>query len=257
MRDPFDIAPEGHEPRAPMRAAEAPRDMPKRFYDSVDHAVREDGLFVLRLDARPVKTPARAPLAVASRRLADALVAEWMAQRSVIDPLTMPLTRLVNAAIDGVAADPAPVRAEILRYAGTDLLCYRAEYPARLVALQDAAWNPLIDWMHERFGARFVLAAGIMPVTQFPETIAAVDAALGQPSPLQLAALSTVTTLTGSAMLALAVLHARLTARQAWDAAHVDENFEIELWGEDAEAAARMAARWDEMQAAALAIAGV
>ncbi len=252
MSDLFDIGPEGHEPRDPMRSAEAARPRPKRFYAEAGYALGGDGTFVIRLDGKPVKTPAKRVLAVHGEAAAAAIAAEWAAQGAVIDPATMPLTRLANSAIDGVAGNAAAVRAEILNYAGSDLLCYRAGDPERLVQLQDEAWNPLIDWMHERFGARFLLAEGIVHVTQFPESIAAVDAALGDPDPLELAALSTINTLTGSAILTLAVLHGRLTAAEAWATAHIDEDFEISLWGEDDEASARRAARWREMQAAAL-----
>lgn len=252
MSNPFDIGPEGPEPRDPMRAAEARRQLPKRFYERVDHAPLDHGLHAIRLDGKPVRTPAKAVLAVADARVAAAIVAEWAAQREVIDPATMPLTRLANSAIDGVTKDPAAVRAEILAYAGSDLLCYRAADPERLVAQQEAAWSPLIDWMDDRFGARFLLAEGVMHVAQFPETIAAVDAALGDPDPLTLAALSTVNALTGSAILTLALLHRRVAAAEAWAIAHVDEDFEIALWGEDADAAARRDMRWRDFQAAAL-----
>ncbi|SHG10314.1 Chaperone required for the assembly of the F1-ATPase [Kaistia soli DSM 19436] len=252
MSNPFDIGPEGHEPRDPMRSAESGRALPKRFYKAAAHERGADGAYLIQLDGRPVKTPAKAVLAVAEQRVAAAIVAEWAAQGTVIDPATMPVTRLANSAIDGVAQNADAVRAEILNYAGTDLLCYRAGTPERLVALQDDAWNPLIDWMHERFGARFLLAEGIVHVAQFPETIEAVDKALGAPDALELAALSTINTLTGSAILTLAVLHGRLTAAEAWAAAHVDEDYEISLWGEDDEATARREARWREFQAAAL-----
>lgn len=252
MSDLFDIGPDGHEPRDPMRSAESGRALPKRFYKLAGHEQSPDGAYVIRLDARAVKTPAKATLAVAEERVADAIVAEWAAQGDFIDPAAMPVTRLANSAIDGVARNADAVRAEILNYAGSDLLCYRAGTPERLVALQDAAWNPLIDWMHERFGARFLLAEGIVHVAQFPETIEAVDKALGAPDALQLAALSTINTLTGSAILTLAILHGRLTAAEAWATAHVDEDYEISLWGEDDEATARRQARWREFQAAAL-----
>lgn len=246
--------PAGDAPRDPMRPSSEPRALPKRFYKTADYAGEGDG-FVVRLDGKPVRTPAKAPLAVAREPIAAALAAEWAGQGEFIDPSTMPLTRLVNAAIDGVTPNPQPVRDEILRYAGSDLLCYRAPGPASLVARQEALWSPIVEWMHERFGARFLLAEGVVHVTQFPETVAAVDAALGAVDPLTLAGLSTINTLTGSAMLTLAVLHGRLSAEEAWAAAHVDEDFEIEQWGEDAEATARRESRWREMQAAALVVA--
>ncbi|MBN9018915.1 MAG: ATPase [Rhizobiales bacterium] len=246
--------PAGEELRDPMRSAAQPRPLPKRFYKTADYAADGDG-FVVRLDGKTVRTPAKLLLRVDREPVAAALAAEWAAQGALIDPATMPLTRLVNSAIDGVARDPGPVRDEILRYAESDLLCYRAPGPARLVEQQDALWTPLVEWMHERFGARFLLAEGIVHVPQFPETIAAVDAALGDPDPLALAALSTVNTLTGSAILTLALLYGRLNAEEVWRAAHVDEDFELELWGDDKEAAARREARWQEMQAAALVLA--
>ncbi|MBN9000352.1 MAG: ATPase, partial [Rhizobiales bacterium] len=189
-----------------MRSAAQPRVLPKRFYALADYAAA-DGRFAVRLDGKPVRTPAKALLAVDREPVAAALAAEWAAQGELIDPATMPLTRLVNSAIDGVAANPGPVREEIVRYAGSDLVCYRAPGPDSLVARQQALWDPLVAWMYERFGARFLLAEGIVHVEQFPQTLAAVDAALGDPDPLRLAALSTINALTGSAILTLAVLH--------------------------------------------------
>lgn len=249
MSDIFDDLP----PVDPERAVRQSTAMvlPKRFYKAADHAA-DGGGFVLRVDGRPVRTPAKGVVRVASDAVAAALADEWNAQAAFIDPATMPLTRLVNSAIDGVARDPGPVREEIVRYAGTDLLCYRAAGPEHLVEIQDTLWSPLIHWMHEAYGARFVLAEGVIYVAQYPETLAAVDAALGDPGSLELAALSAVTTLTGSAILALALRDGRLSTEEAWAAAHVDEDFEISLWGEDAEATARRAARYREIQAAAL-----
>ncbi|BCP54098.1 ATPase [Kaistia sp. 32K] len=241
-------------------AADAPRKipekldapvLPKRFYEASDYAPAEEGGFVIRLDGRAVRTPGKARLVVPDEAIAAAIAAEWAAQGEFIKPSTMPLTRLVNSAVDGVANTLAETRAEVLRYAGSDLLCYRADSPERLVALQDERWSPLIAWMQERFHARFVLAEGIVHVEQFPETIEAVDAAIGDLDTLRLAALNTVTTLTGSAILALAVLHGRLSAEEAWSLAHIDEDYQISLWGEDEEASARREARWREMQAAA------
>lgn len=240
--------------RRDIARANDKRPLPKRFYKAVDHAADGD-TFVIRLDGKPVRTPARHHLGVTSKAIADALIAEWAAQGHEIDPATMPLTRLVNSAIDGVADKQDEVRAEILRYAGSDLLCYRADKPERLVSWQARLWNPPLDWMKSRFHARFLLAEGVIFVEQFPETIAAVDAAIGAIDPLRLAALNTVTVLTGSTVLALAVLHGEMTAADAWAAAHVDEDFEAEVWGADAEASARRAARWQEMQAAALVLA--
>lgn len=243
--------PAGDAPRDPMRSAAQPRALPKRFYKSADYAREGDG-FVIRLDGKPVRTPARAFLAVDREPVAAALAEEWVAQKAFIDPATMPLTRLVNAAIDGVARDPAPVRAEIVAYAGSDLLCYRAAAPERLVQLEDEQWSPPVQWMADRFGARFLLAEGVVHVEQFPETLAAVDQAIGDVDPLTLAAMSTINALTGSAILTLAMAYGRMSAEQAWAAAHVDEDYETSLWGADDEATARREARWREFQAAAL-----
>jgi len=228
--------------------------LPKRFYEQVATAAAEGG-YAVHLDGRPLRTPAKSPLVVPEESIAAAIAAEWAGQKDVINPASMPLTRLVNSALDGVSREPEATRAEILRYAGSDLLCYRSEGPDTLVALQEKSWSPVIEWMQERFHARFVLAQGIVHVDQFPETIEAVDAALGDLDVLRLAALNTITTLTGSALLAVAVLHRHLSAEEAWAAAHVDEDYQISLWGEDEEASIRRAGRWTEMQAAALVVA--
>ena len=183
------------------------------------------------------------------------VAAEWERQRETIDPADMPLTRLMNSAIDGVAHTMAETRADILRYAGSDLLCYRAEEPDTLVARQAHAFDPVLRWAAETLGARLNVTAGIVHVAQPPEALAAIGAALeAYDDPAALAALSVMTTLTGSALLALAVAREFLPPEAAWRAAHVDEDFEIERWGEDAEALARRAARWREFEAAAVVV---
>jgi chaperone required for assembly of F1-ATPase len=164
----------------------------------------------------------------------------------------MPLTRIVNSTIDRVAREMAPVKAEIVRYAGSDLVCYRGEGPASLTAAQEAAWGPVLAWARESLGARFVLAEGVVAVDQPAESLAAVAAALADLDPLRLAAVHVVTTLTGSALIALAVVRGAFTPAEAWATAHVDEDWQMEQWGRDAMALARRAARWQEMQAAAL-----
>jgi chaperone required for assembly of F1-ATPase len=225
--------------------------LPRRVYKEAGVAERDGGL-ALVLDGRPARTPAKRFLALPSRRAAEALAAEWNAQAEVLDPAAMPLTRLVNSALDGVAADPEGVRADLLRYAASDLLCYRAGDPARLVERQSTAWDPVLDWAHDALGARFILADGVMFAQQPERALAAVGEALaGLDSPLALAALHTMTSLTGSVLLALAVARRQLTAAQAWTAAHVDEDYQAELWGADDEAMERRAARWREMDAAA------
>ena len=179
---------------------------------------------------------------------------EWARQGETLDPSDMPITRLLNSAIDGTARTMDETWAEIVRYAGSDLLCYRAESPETLTERQRAAFDPVLDWAAQTLGARFLLAAGIVHVEQPVEVLAAFRAAVAPiDDPVALAALSVMTTLTGSAVLALAVARGRLSAERAWRIAHVDEDFQIERWGEDDEAAARRAARWREMEAAAFA----
>jgi chaperone required for assembly of F1-ATPase len=233
----------------------ARQELPKRFYEQAT-AEPQDGGFVLKLDGRTARTPGRNPMAVADRAVADALAAEWAAQGERIDPMTMPLTRIVNSAVDRVAGEMAAVRGEIVKYAGTDLVCYRAEEPQGLVEAQEAAWSPVLDWVRETFGARFILAGGIIAVAQPEPAIAAVDAALGDLDPLRLSAVHVAATLTGSALLALALLRKRMTAEAIWQAAHVDEDWQMSQWGRDEIALARRNARWQEMQAAALILSG-
>ena len=240
-------------PINPMRAAQAHmRPEPvRRFYKTAE-ATEEDGRFVLSLDGRRARTPGRNPLAHASRALMARVAAEWERQRETIDPAEMPLTRLLNSAIDGVAYTVAETRADILRYAGSDLLCYRAEEPDTLVARQAHAFDPVLRWAADELGARFNLAAGVMHVAQPAEAVAAIGAALeAYDDPAVLAALSSMTTLTGSAVLALAVARGFLSPEAAWRAAHIDEDFQAERWGLDSEAMARREGRSREFEAAA------
>jgi chaperone required for assembly of F1-ATPase len=244
----------GQEPRPDPRAAaraSTVRQLPRRFYREAGTQERE-GAFVLVLDGRPARTPAKSLLALPTADAADLVAREWEAQREEIDPAAMPVTRLVNAAIDGVAAQAEAVAAEIASYGGSDLLCYRAADPERLVQRQAAVWDPVLDWAHEVLGARFVLAEGVMFQAQPAPALSAVERAVAAfPDPFGLAALSTMTSLTGSVLLALAVAHGRLSTAEAWAAAHLDEDFQMEVWGQDEEALARRARRWSEMQAAA------
>jgi chaperone required for assembly of F1-ATPase len=180
---------------------------------------------------------------------------EWGRQRETIGPADMPLTRLLNSAIDGVAHTMAETRADILRYAGADLLCYRAEEPDTLVERQAHAFDPVLRWAADELGARFNVTVGIVHVAQPDAALAAIGAVLdAYDDPIALAALSVMTTLTGSALLALAVARGFLPAEAAWRTAHVDEDFQAERWGADAEAMAQREARRREFEAAATAI---
>jgi chaperone required for assembly of F1-ATPase len=229
------------------------RHLRQRFY-KLAHVDEDDGGFAVRLDGRAVRSPARRVLQAPTRALADALAAEWNAQQELIDPLNMPLTRLANSIIDGVIDAPAPVAAEIEKYLGSDLVVYRAPAPPSLVARQAQAWDPIIDWASETLGGRFVLAEGINFVAQPPAALAAASAAIPG-DPWRLGALHAITTLTGSALIALAVLAGRLTTEEAWAAAHVDEDWNMGFWGRDEPALERRAVRFAEMQAAATVLA--
>lgn len=246
--------PGGFDPVRAVQANMRPASV-RRFYRTVE-AREADGLYELALDGRGARTPGRNTLAAKSRSVMEKVAQEWARQGETIDPAGMPLTRLLNSALDGVARTMDETRAEIVRYAGSDLLCYRAEEPEALSERQRAAFDPVLDWAAETFGASFVLAAGLMHVEQPPETLAAFRAAVEAfDDPVALAGLSVATTLTGSAVLALALARGRLAPEEAWRIAHIDEDFQIERWGEDEEAAARRAARWREMEAAAAALA--
>lgn len=236
------------DPVARARAAQR-TPMPKRFYKEVSVG-EADGGFTVLLDGRPVRTPARGYLKAPTRALAEAMAAEWAAQGQTIDPFSMPLTRLVNVALDRVAPEATAVKEEVVRYAGTDMLFYRAEGPQGLLDRQAQHWDPVLAWMNDAHGARFFLSEGIRHVTQPEEALARV-AVLVPDAPLALSAVHSMTTLTGSALLALAVAAGELDADAAWAAAHVDEDWNREQWGEDETAAARRAARRVEMDAAA------
>lgn len=224
--------------------------LPKRFYKEVSVAPGRGGSHEVRLDGRSVKTPKKRPLAVPTPALAEAIAGEWRAQGAEIDPATMPMTRIANTAIDAVSDAMAEVAADLVAFAGSDLLCYRAEGPEALQERQAAAWDPVLAWVREALGARFLLAEGVMPVTQPEAALAGVGRAVAAMDAFALSALHVMTTLTGSALLALAQARGILSPDAAWAAAHVDEDYQIELWGPDAEAEARRAYRKTEFDAA-------
>lgn len=241
---------EPEQPRAIDPAAFATRPaLPKRFYQVATSAENENG-FGVALDGRPVRTPGRSFLSVPNRAFAEALASEWEAQGTHIDPVTMPLTRLVNSAIDGVANTRDDVAAEIVRYAGSDLICYRSDGPDRLVQLQRDIWDPVLRWAEQELGARFFLSEGIRYVEQPSKALEAVGSMLPS-EPLPLAALNLMTTLSGSALISLAVWRGAIGPAEAWRAAHIDEEAQEELWGVDGEALLRREARWRDYSAAA------
>ena len=222
----------------------------RRFYAAASAAPVAGG-FALRLDGRGARTPAGNRLLFPTLALAELAAQEWAGQGETIDPASMPVTRIANSAIDGVAAAIGETRAGLAAYAETDLLCYRAEAPEELVEAEVAAYDPVLDWARETYGARFILGEGVTHVRQPEPALQAIRTELeGFDEPFALAALHVMTTLTGSILLALAVFRGRLSAGEAWRIAHVDEDFQIRQWGEDDEATARRAARWREMEAA-------
>lgn len=224
--------------------------LPKRFFKDVSVTETEAG-FAILLDGRAVKTPGKRQLVLPSKAAGDMIAAEWDAQKEEIDPRRMPLTRLANTAIDGIEAELDAVFDDIVKFAGTDLLCYRADGPESLMALQARLWDPILAWARDELGARFILAEGIIHREQPKEAIAAFAKVLDRHrTALKLASLHTITTLTGSALIALALAEGRLSAGEAWTAAHADEDWNIEQWGSDAEAEARRNIRWVEMKAA-------
>jgi chaperone required for assembly of F1-ATPase len=225
--------------------------LPKRFYKEVALKDEGEGRASLLLDGKPVRTPGKAPLALPSRALAEAVADEWRAQGERIDPSTMPLTRLANSAIDGVAGREHAVIDDIARHAASDLLCYRAEGPKALVEAQSAHWNPVLAFARDELRAPLVLSEGIVHVAQPEASLQRIRGTIEGLDPFSLAALHVMTALTGSALLALAVLREWLTPLQAWDAAHVDEDFQISQWGEDAEARERRENRWRDFEASA------
>jgi chaperone required for assembly of F1-ATPase len=218
----------------------------KRFYEDAA-VVAEEGGFAVRLDRRPLRTPAKAALVLPSRALAEAIAAEWRGQGVTVKLTELPLTRLASTAIDLVSARRGEIAAEVARYAGTDLVCYRAEHPPELARRQHAIWQPLIDWATLRYDAPLEVTAGIVPMTQSPATLRAFALAVESYDNLELAALHLATAAAGSLVVALALLEGRLDVESAFAAAQLDESFEIEQWGEDAEQTERRAALKDDM----------
>lgn len=223
---------------------------PKRFWKAAT-AEPCDGGFTVRLDGRPVKTPAKTPLVLPTLAMAQAIAAEWDAQEGLLRPETMPATRAANSALDKVAPQHDAVVEEVARYGGSDLLCYRAEGPAELVARQEAGWGPWLDWAAQSLAAPLHVTTGIIHVAQPPESLARLRAAVAQASPFQLAALHDLVAITGSLVLGLALARGCLTADSAFDLSRIDEHWQAEQWGVDEEAAALDAARRQALRDAA------
>lgn len=225
----------------------------KRFYKEAA-AVPLDGGYGVALDAKPIKTPLKAPLVVPSPDLASAIAAEWAGQGEIIGRELMRLTRLACTALDRVPGQRGAIVEELLGYGATDLLCYRAERPPSLVERQARAWDPLLAWAAETHGARLAVTRGISPIEQPADAIAALRGATKALDPFRLTALHLATGASGSLVIALALIADRLDAEAAFQASQIDESFEIEQWGADAEFEARRAALRADLEAAAEAI---
>jgi chaperone required for assembly of F1-ATPase len=236
----------------PMRRAQKAmlRPLPKRFYSAVGLVAVPEG-FALTLDGRMAKTPGRNLLALRTEAAARLIAAEWDAQADVIDPSRMPLTRLANTGIDSVTTRMDEVAADAARYAGSDLICYRAEGPEGLVARQSAAWDSVLAWSEAQLGVRFKVGAGVM---HFEQPTGAVDAARGLlgavADPVALSCVHVMTTISGSVLIALMAAEGALDGEAAFAAASIDEAWSAETWGEDEEAAIRLAGRKTEFLAA-------
>ena len=249
MRELFDDV-AGQSPLDPQerarQAARAP--LRKRFYTEVG-VTEADGGFAITLDGKPIRTPSGRQVVIPARELADAVASEWADQKETLDPVSMPLTRLANSVVEGVIDRVALVSDDLAKYFQSDLLFYRAGHPEALVTREAEHWDPVLFWAADTLGAHFILSEGIMHVRQPDQAIEAACAALPA-DPWSIAALHVITTLTGSALLALAVLHGVRDADQVWAAAHVDEDWNADQWGVDEEAAGRRAARLKDFNAA-------
>jgi chaperone required for assembly of F1-ATPase len=246
MRDP----PEKATPANAMEAARrSSRPMLRRRFYAKAATIRVAEGHAVELDGKPARTPAGCVLAAPTPALAKALAAEWEAQGEMIDPATMPRTRLANAVIDGVAERPGPVAAEVEKYLASDLVCYRAHEPQALRDRQAAHWDPILAWAREKLGAHFTLGEGVVHVAQPAAALAAARAAIPT-DPWRLGAVHAVTTLTGSALIALALARRTLEAEAAWQAAQVDEDWNMEQWGRDELALERRAYRHEFLAAA-------
>jgi chaperone required for assembly of F1-ATPase len=222
----------------------------KRFYKEAKVTAAGDE-FGVQLDGKPLLTPGKRALRVPSRALAEAIAAEWQGQGVTVKPLELPLTRLVSTALDRVEPRSADVIGEIAKYATTDLLCYRADEPRELIERQAQIWQPLLDWTEARFAAPLTVTQGVLPVAQDLATLAAIERAIAAHDSLQLVALHLATTACGSVVLGLALLAERLSPEEAFAAAALDESFQIERWGEDAEQTQRRAALKEDIALAA------
>ncbi|KIC11667.1 ATPase [Leisingera sp. ANG-M1] len=209
----------------------------KRFWKEVSVAGTEGG-FAVELDGRRVKTPAKAPLVVPTREMAEAIAAEWKAQTESVDPGTMPCTRSANAAIDKVTHQHSEVADMLAEYGDSDLLCYRADTPAELTLRQAQEWDPALDWAAEALGARLQPRAGVLHQPQEPQALETLRAKVHAMTPFQLAAFHDLVGISGSLVLGFAAAQSWRGADEIWQLSRLDERWQEEQWGEDEEAQA-------------------
>jgi chaperone required for assembly of F1-ATPase len=222
----------------------------KRFYTIAEGVENEDD-FTLVLDGKPAFTPGKNRIALPNAAAITILANEWNAQGETVNAASMPFTRLVNTAIDGVAITLDEVRGEVLRYGRSDLIFYRAGEPERLVIAQEQAWDPVLAWARDALNARFILVQSITFTDQPSRSLDRLAEAVSPFStPFAMAALSVMTTLTGSLLITLAHIHGVLNVEAAWSAAHVDEHYQEQLWGQDEEAIQRRKNRFQDFEAA-------
>ena len=222
----------------------------KRFWQEVDVGFSEGGWSVM-LDAKPIRTPARVPLIVPTKVLAEAIAEEWRSVEGEVDPCAMPLTGLANAAIDRVAPDKDAFAVGLARYAEADLACYRANTPSALVERQAEQWDPLLAWARRRYDVDCATTAGVVHVDQPPATSATLGHAVAALDGFRLAGLSPLVTIGGSLVAALGILEGAWTPEDAWTAVTVDDAWQAEQWGADAEAEVALANRQRDFLAAA------
>jgi chaperone required for assembly of F1-ATPase len=250
MREPFRNMPRQNPVEAARRGGVPEKR--RRFYGTVSSAASPvGGGFEVLLDGKPARTPAGRILAAPSAPLAQAIAAEWQAQGEVINPASMPLTRLANSIVDGVSDRADAVAAEVKKCLASDLICYRATSPQNLVERQAQHWDLIVSWAEAALGARFLVTDGVVHIVQPDAALAAAGAAVPRDA-WRLGAIHAATTLAGSALIALALAEGRLSADEAWAAAHVDEDWNIAQWGEDELAMQRRAFRFAEFAAAAM-----
>ncbi len=216
----------------------------KRFWKDAAVVATEGG-FTVELDGRPVKTPAKSALVSPTQAMAEAIAAEWQAQEKMIDPMSMPMTRTANAAIDKVAVQHAEVAEMLAAYGDSDLLCYRAEAPAELVARQAAAWDPLLDWAADTLGAQLEARQGIMHRPQDPVVLQRLSDQTFAMNNFELAAFHDLVSLSGSLIIGLAATRDARPIEELWEISRLDELYQVEQWGRDDEAEATAAIKKD------------